>query len=189
MALTTIDPTSALVVVDLQRVTTSFPAAHEMAVVVANATRLADSFRAAGRPVVLTVADLNDPPLGRNELSRPRTPVPAEALELVPGLQHEGDVVVRKRGWGAFVGTALEERLRELGVTHVVVVGLATGFGVESTARQAYDAGFHVTLATDAMTGPVLAGHEHTVANVFRVLGETGTTDDVIALLERPAAS
>ncbi|ROS23981.1 isochorismatase family cysteine hydrolase [Cellulomonas sp. PhB150] len=183
MALTTIDPTSALVVVDLQQVTTSFPAAHDMAGVVANATRLAESFRSAGRPVVLTVADLNAPPVGRTEVSRPRPQIPADALELVPGLQHEGDLVVRKRGWGAFAGTGLEEQLHGLGITQVVICGLATGFGVESTARAAYDAGFHVTLATDAMTGPVLAGHDHTVANVFRVLGETGSTDDVTALL------
>nr|WP_233543936.1 isochorismatase family protein [Salinisphaera sp. Q1T1-3] len=92
-----------------------------------------------------------------------------------------------KRTWGAFAGTDLTERLRALGVTQVIVTGVATGTGVEATARQAYEAGFNVTLPIDAMTDLRAQAHDYSVAHVFPRLGETGSTDDVLALLpDRP---
>ncbi|WP_419703041.1 isochorismatase family protein [Promicromonospora sp. NFX87] len=179
-----LDPTCALVLVDLQVVTMSFPAAHNMGTVVAHAARLASSFRERALPVVLTVADLNHPPAGRTQFARPRAEVPSASLALSDALgADESDIVLTKSGWGAFQGTDLDETLRARGVTQVVVAGLATGFGVESTARQAYDAGYHVMLVVDAMTGPDLEGHDHTVARVFPALGQVVTTDEVLASL------
>ena len=66
----------------------------------------------------------------------------------------------------------------------MVIAGVATSFGVESTARQAYDAGYNVTLAIDAMTDLRAESHEHSVTRVFPVLGETGSTADILALLD-----
>ncbi len=57
-----------------------------------------------------------------------------------------------KRTWGAFTNTGLDEHLKTLGITHIVIAGVATSIGVESTARQAHEHGFNVTLAIDAMT-------------------------------------
>jgi nicotinamidase-related amidase len=94
---------------------------------------------------------------------------------------------VTKRTWGAFATTDLEQRLRALGVTQVVVTGVATGTGVEATARQAYEAGFNVTLAIDAMADPRPGAHDHSLAQVFPRLGETGTADDILTLLEKGA--
>jgi isochorismate hydrolase len=74
--------------------------------------------------------------------------------------------------------------LKERGVTQVVIAGVATSFGVESTARQAYDDGYNVTLAIDAMTDVRAESHEHSVTRVFPVLGETGSTADILALLD-----
>ena len=66
----------------------------------------------------------------------------------------------------------------------MVVTGVATGTGVEATARQAYEAGFNVTLAVDAMTDPRPGSHDHSIANVFPRLGETGTAEDILTLLK-----
>lgn len=90
-----------------------------------------------------------------------------------------------KRSWGAFTNTDLYEHLRELGVTQVVIAGVATSIGVESTARQAYEHGFHVTLAVDAMTDMNPDAHHNSVTRIFPRLGETGTTDEIIELIDK----
>ena len=84
--------------------------------------------------------------------------------------------------------TDLEDQLKARGVTQVVVLGVATGTGVEATARQAYEQGFNVTLAIDAMTDVRPEAHDHSIANVFPRLGETGTTQDIIDLLVKRGA-
>lgn len=93
-----------------------------------------------------------------------------------------------KRTWGAFASTDLENRLKAMGVTQVVVTGVATGTGVESTARQAYEHGFNVTLALDAMTDARPEAHDYSIKNVFPKLGETGTAQDIIDLLATRSA-
>jgi nicotinamidase-related amidase len=90
---------------------------------------------------------------------------------------------------GAFTGTDLEEYLRGADVTQVVVAGIATSAGVESTARQAHELGFNVALAVDAMTDLDADAHNNSVARIFPRLGETGTTQQLIGLLDaRPPA-
>ena len=94
-----------------------------------------------------------------------------------------------KRNWGAFHGTDLDVQLRRRGVTQVVIGGIATSMGVESTARAAHEHGYHVTLATDAMADMSAATHQNSVERIFPRLGQTGTTDEILALLEAvPAA-
>jgi nicotinamidase-related amidase len=115
--------------------------------------------------------------------------LPEGWTDLIPELDRQpADIVVTKRTWGAFASTDLEARLKARGVTQVVVCGVATGGGVESTARQAYEQGFNVTLAVDAMTDVRPNAHEYSITNVFPRLGETGTTNDVIELLEKRSA-
>jgi nicotinamidase-related amidase len=99
--------------------------------------------------------------------------------------QQPNDILVTKRTWGAFASTNLEARLRAIGVTQVVITGVATGTGVEATARQAYEQGFNVTLATDAMTDVRPGAHEYSLKHVFPRLGETGSTQDVLDLLAK----
>jgi nicotinamidase-related amidase len=86
---------------------------------------------------------------------------------------------------GAFTNTDLEARLKGLGVTQVVLAGVATSIGVESTARHAYELGFNVTLAIDAMTDLSLEAHDNSVARIFPRLGETGSTQEIVDLLGR----
>jgi nicotinamidase-related amidase len=94
------------------------------------------------------------------------------------------DVIVTKRTWGAFAGTDLEVRLKAKGVTQVVITGVGTGTGVESTARQAHEQGFNVTLAVDAMSDARSEARAYSLANVFPRLGETRTTQQIVDLLE-----
>ncbi len=109
---------------------------------------------------------------------------PADWTELVPELeQHPDDHLVTKQRVGAFLGTTLDDYLRRRGVTQVVLTGIATSAGVESTARSAYDLGYNVTLVVDAMTDRDADAHRYSVEKIFPRLGETGTTDDVLKLL------
>ncbi|MCS7483203.1 isochorismatase family protein [Umezawaea endophytica] len=182
MPVTALDPRTALVVVDLQKGVVSLPTAHPADQVVRNAGALADAFRSRGLPVVLVTAHGTAP--GRTEQNFPRREMPADWADLVPELnQRPGDHTVVKRTWGAFTGTDLDAYLRGEGVTQVVVVGIATTAGVESTARHAQENGYHVTLAVDAMTDLSAEAHENSVTRIFPRLGETGTTEEVIALL------
>jgi nicotinamidase-related amidase len=91
---------------------------------------------------------------------------------------------VTKRQWGAFTNTGLEEYLKNLGVTQVVIAGIATSIGVESTARHAHEFGFNVTLAVDAMTDTNPDAHINSITRIFPRLGETGTTQEIIDLLD-----
>jgi nicotinamidase-related amidase len=184
MPVTTIDPNTALIVVDLQKGIAGLASPEVMTSVVGNSRKLADTFRAKGLPVVLVNVAGGAP--GRTEQSRPTGDLPADWAELLPELgQTADDIIVTKRTWGAFASTDIEQQLRTLGITQIVVTGVATSIGVESTARQAYEVGFNVTFATDAMTDLRPEAHEASIANIFPRMGERGTTDEIIALLDR----
>ncbi|MEU6841032.1 isochorismatase family protein [Streptomyces sp. NPDC046716] len=189
MALTTLDPRTALVVVDLQNGVVGIPGApHATSDVVERNVTLADAFRAAGLPVVLVrvsfATDGGDVVPGRTE-REPRTATPPAGWDrIVDALAgHPEDITVTKRNWSAFYGTDLDLHLRRRGITQVVVTGVATSIGVDSTARAAHEHGYHVTLATDAMTDLDPEAHRNSVEWIFPRLGETGTTDDVLKLL------
>ncbi len=186
MPLTTLDPKTALVVIDLQKgiIALAPSAATE---VVPRAAALAAAFRNQNLPVVLVNVAGGAP--GRTEQSRNTAAFPADWTELVPELnQQPSDHTVTKRTWGAFTGTDLEAYLRKEGVTQIVLAGVATSIGVESTARYAYELGFHVTLAVDAMADLRPEAHANTLAHIFPRLGETGTTQEIIDLLAKKSA-
>lgn len=182
MALTTLDPMTALIAVDLQKGIVGSSFVHPIEGIVSRSRALLDAFREHGLPVVLVNVAGVAP--GRTERQRRSEPYPAEWTEFIPELdQQRGDIVVTKRTWGAFASTDLEHRLKSMDVTQVVITGVATGTGVESTARQAYEHGFNVTLALDAMTDARPEAHDYSIKNVFPRLGETGTAQDIIDLL------
>jgi nicotinamidase-related amidase len=188
MPITTIDPKTALIIVDLQNGILSAPVPNPMDQVVKNSRALADAFRSRGLPVVLVKVVGGAP--GRKEYkSAGSGQRPADWTEFVPELnQQPEDIVVTKRTWGAFTNTGLEDDLKKLGVTQVVVTGCATSVGAESTARQAHECGFNVTLATDAMSDVDENAHINSVTRIFPRLGETGPTRDIIDLMDRTAA-
>jgi nicotinamidase-related amidase len=184
MPITTLDPQTALIVIDLQKGIVQMAGRQAVDPAVRNSRLLADVFRKRGLPVVLVNVAGGAP--GRTEQPRPSQPLPPDWAELLPELEQQpSDICVTKRTWGAFASTDLEQQLKHRGVTQVVVTGVATSIGVESTARQAYEAGFNVTLATDAMADLRPQAHECSISWIFPRLGETGTTQEIIALLER----
>lgn len=182
MALTRLDSNTALIVVDLQKGLVGLPVIHSIDDVIARARALADAFRARGLPVALVNVAGSAP--GRTEQPRQTGPRPDGWTDLIPELSHQpSDIVVTKRTWGAFASTDLGAQLQARGVTQVVIAGVATGTGVESTARQAYEQGFNVALAIDAMTDMRLEAHDYSIRNVFPRLGETGTSQEIIDIL------
>jgi len=182
MPITQLDPRTALIVVDLQKGVVTRACAHPMAGVVKNAAALATAFRQRRLPVVLVNAVGVAP--GRSEQGSSGA-FPPDWAELIAELnQQPQDHCVSKRTWGAFTNTDLAAHLKAAGVTQVVVCGVATSIGVESTARQAHEHGFNVTLAVDAMTDMSAEAHANSVARIFPRLGETGTTQEIISHLK-----
>ncbi|PLZ01185.1 isochorismatase [Burkholderia sp. WAC0059] len=181
-------PTTALVLIDLQHgIVGRTLAPYSGPQVVANAKRIADALRMKGGTVVFVrvqIEDLLHLPADTPMRAPDAPPPPPEASQLVPeaGVQ-PGDLVVTKRQWGAFYGTDLEQQLRRRGIGTIVLGGIATNFGVESTARQAFDQGWRLVFVEDATSS--LAGdmHRFTMDRVFRLMGHVRTTDEVIGAL------
>ncbi|MFB7504150.1 MULTISPECIES: isochorismatase family cysteine hydrolase [Streptomyces] len=182
MSVTAVDRKTALIVVDLQKGIIGLPLAHPAADVLARNAELLAAFRRRRLPVVLV--NVAGGPAGRNDLGA-SFPTPAAGwTELVAELNAgDGDHLVTKYSRSAFTRTGLDEWLRERGVTQVVVTGIATSSGVESTARDAHEQGYHVTVAVDAVTDTDGAAHDHTIARIYPRIAETGTTREVLSAL------
>ncbi|MFB2554631.1 cysteine hydrolase family protein [Herbiconiux liangxiaofengii] len=177
-----LDDRVALVVVDLQAGTTGQPTAHPVDEVIAHSVELLEAFRGHDLTVVLSAVD--GTPGGRTAYGSGGREFPPGFGALRPELDRRPtDLAVIRRTWSAFAGTDLDHRLRERGITQVVLAGLATSFGVESTARQAYDLGYGVVLAVDAMTDPRRSSHDASVGGVFPALGQVATAAEIVGRL------
>lgn len=185
MSITTLDPKTALIVVDLQKGIAHLPSVvPPLSNTLASAIILVEAFRRHDLPIVFV--NVAGAASGRNELPPQAMSMPDDWTELVPELNPQShDHLVTKRTWGAFTGTDLEAHLRACGVTQVVLSGIATSIGVESTARQAHELGFNVTLAIDAMSDLRADAHENSLLRIFPWLGETGTAQAICETLDR----
>jgi nicotinamidase-related amidase len=182
MTIGMLDAKSALLVVDLQKGIVGLPTVHPIDGVIRNSVALLEAFRAHQQPVVLINVD--GVPPGRAERSLSTRGMSAGWTDLVAELKHQpSDHLVTKRTRGAFTHTDLEKYLRDNGVTQVVITGVSTGSGVESTARHAHELGFNVTLAIDAMTDTDADIHHNSVTRIFPRMAETGTTLEILDLL------
>lgn len=189
MPITILDPNTALIVIDLQKGIVNGNFIHPIGEIIDRTRALMDAFRAKNLPRVLVNVAGRAP--GRTEQApRGNAVFSEEWTDLLPQLNRRpSDIVVTKRSWGAFATTDLERQLRARGVTQVVVTGVVTSGGVEATARQAYEQGFNVTLALDAMTDIREDAHEYCIRNVFPRVGETGSTEGIISLLEKGSSA
>lgn len=182
MPVSRLDPRPALIAVDLRRGLSSLALTPPFAQVVERAAALADAFRRRGLPVVVVNTDGAAP--GRREQDAVGGARAPGWSEVVPELgAAASDHRVTKRSPGAFTGTGLEEWLSERGVTQLVVAGVATGTGVETTARQAYEAGLNVVVAVDAVADMDAAVQANSVERIFPRIGETGAAAEIAALL------
>ena len=172
----------ALVVVDLQQSTMANARAWASERWLANSVALVEAFRSRGLPVVIATS-LGTPP-GRTAYadSGRDWPEGADALvaEIAPA---EHDILIRRRALSVFAGTGLDATLRAAGATEVVIVGIAASFGVESSARAAYDLGFDVVVVSDAVADLQQALLERSLAGILPVVSRVTTTADVIEAL------
>lgn len=180
---------TALVLIDLQHgivgmQTAPYPATE----VVERSRRMAESFRAHGAPVVYVRVDLADflqLPVDSPTRDPNAPPPPAIASDLVPEAGFQGgDLVITKRHWGAFAGTELEQQLRQRGVETVVLGGIATNIGVESTARQGTGLGFAFVVVEDACASFDADAHRFAFEKIFPRLARVRKTEEVIASLD-----
>jgi nicotinamidase-related amidase len=179
---------TALVLIDLQgAIAGRDTAPYKAADVIARCAKLAEAVRSAGATVFYVrvligefahrVTDESGP--------RPSGPLPPGAIEIVPeaGMK-EGDILIEKRQWGAFNGTGLEQQLRRKGVSRIIMGGIATNMGVESTARAAQDLDYDLVFAEDAMTSLKAEWHEFSVKNIFPRMGRVRTSEQIIEALK-----
>ncbi|HZE09019.1 MAG TPA: hydrolase [Gemmatimonadaceae bacterium] len=179
---------TALVLIDLQGgVLQRQTSPHSAADVLARSAKLAKRFREVGAPVVLV--NVSYSPTGEDRLNQPTdapmmgTPEPGWD-KLSPDLgTSDKDIRITKRQWGAFYGTALDLHLRRRGITTIAIGGIATNFGVESTARDAYERGYALILIEDAMAALSENAHQFALTTIFPRLGRVRSTDEVIAAL------
>ena len=189
----TLDPrTTALVLIDLQKgIVARELTPHSSAKVLENAVRLGRRFNDAGALVVPVHVAFS--PDGADRLQQPvDAPMaappggtPPEWSELTPEIAalHAG-VVITKRQWSAFHGTELDLQLRRRKISTIVLGGIATNFGVESTARDAWQHGYQVVIAEDMCSsmGPGL--HEFAIEKILPRLGRIRRTGDILAALQ-----
>jgi nicotinamidase-related amidase len=178
--------TTALILIDLQKGVVGMPTEpHSGAAVLAAGQHLARRFRAVGAPVVLVnvafspdFADALKAPVDRpREL--PPGGLPENWTDLADGLAEPSDLRITKRQWGAFFGTELDLQLRRRGVTTVVIGGIATNMGVESSARAAHEHGYAVVLAEDATAGRSADMHAFAFERIFPLLGRVAKAGEI----------
>jgi nicotinamidase-related amidase len=183
---------TALVIIDLQKGVVGRPCQpYESRFVVKHASGLAQAFRKNQMPVFLVRVT---PSADMKDGLKPIADIPAQTVssgmtpdwaEIIPELGPESsDFIITKRQWGAFYGTELDLQLRRRNIDTLVLCGISTNIGVESTARFAYEYGYQQIFVEDAMTsGRSRDEHDNTVKNIFPRMGRVRKTEDILAEL------
>jgi len=187
---------TAVVVIDLQKGIVALQASpHSAPSVVANCVELLAAARSVGAQHVLV--HVGRSPDGGDALKmavdepmHSSASPPPDWSELIPELNRQpGDIVILKRQWGSFYGTDLDLQLRRRGMKTIILCGIATEFAVESTARDAYERGYELVFAEDAMTGRNNAeSHTNSIARIFPRLGRVRSTAEIVAALRASAS-
>lgn len=185
--------TTALVLIDLQNGILPYAGGpHSAESVVAHGAQLAARFRLLGAPVILvrvgwsdTFADALKQPVDRPTPS-PAGGLPANWWEFPESLAvSDGDILVTKRQWGAFYGTELDLQLRRRGIKTLVLGGIATNIGVESTARAGWEHGYELVIAEDLCSAQNTEMHRFAFDNIFPRLARVRSTGEILAALDQ----
>ncbi len=181
---------TAFVAIDLQKGIVSMSrslAPHSAEEVVSNASKIAEAFRRNEMPVFLVhvqrsrEATLNPEADVKMQFGNP----PADWSEIVPRLGPKpSDVVITKQQWGAFYGTDLDLQLRRRKMDVIILCGVSTNIGVESTARFAYEYGYQQIFAEDAMSASSAEEHGLAINTVFKRMGRVRSTSEILKALE-----
>ncbi|MCV9950266.1 isochorismatase family protein [Paenibacillus sp. BT-177] len=175
---------TSLVVIDLQKWISSQYAPYSAEMVIANSAKLANLFRNKGAFVNLvhvSSKDFKDIPSPKLDTTVPRLNLIEGWDEFVPELGvTETDHIISKKQWGAFHGTDLDLQLRRRNIDTIVLCGISSGIGVDTTAREAFQHGYQLIFAIDAMTGFTKAEHEHVRNVIFPRIGRIRTTEEIL---------
>ncbi|SPT94967.1 hydrolase [Bacillus subtilis] len=174
---------TALVIIDLQK---GIVPIDQSGQVVPNAKKLVDEFRKHNGFISFVNVAFHD---GADALKPQRMSlrreVQGKCRRTGPNLfrksvVQDGDYTVTKRQWGAFFGTDLDLQLRRRGIDTIVLCGIATNIGVESTAREAFQLGYQQIFITDAMSTFSDEEHEATLRFIFPRIGKSRTTEEFL---------
>ncbi|MBU3155753.1 isochorismatase family protein [Clostridium estertheticum] len=183
---------TALVVIDLQmgianKERPASPFTYDQ--VIKNASSLVKTFTEKGAFVVLVKVSSLD---GKDML-KPNTDVviktnlsslPKGFDSFVPELSNVKNAHhIIKRQWGAFYGTDLDLQLRRRGIDTIVLCGVSTNIGVDTTAREAFQHGYNQIFSTDAMTASTKEEHDFECKYIFPRIGKLRTTQEIVSLI------
>jgi len=177
---------TALILIDLQRgIVSRDVAPHSSDKVVENARKLIEKCREKGIMIVLVRVsfsnDAKDRLSPKTDISSQVRTMSADFDVLVPQLEPDkADLIITKHQWGAFYGTELDLQLRRRNIDTIILGGISTNIGVESTARDAYERGYNQVFVEDATSCLTAEAHEFTVSNIFPRMGRVRVTDDVL---------
>lgn len=183
--------TTALVIIDLQRgIAGRETAPYSAPQVIERSARIGRALAAKGGvifPVHVTFSasdgDRLKQPVDAGMVVPPGG-LPADWGELVPEIASlNSEIVITKRQWGAFHGTELDLQLRRRGITTILLTGIATNFGVESTAREAWSYGYSVVTVEDACTSTDGDMHKFAIEKILPRISRVRSTDEVLAAL------
>ncbi len=201
-----LDPArTALLVVDMQNAFVAEGAAIETPSareIVPNINRLAAASRASGAMVVWIISTYGPRPedywgtlfdfvMSPESAERFRGALTEgkDSHQIYPALDHDPtEPVVTKNRFGAFMGSQgrLEATLRDAGIDTVLITGTVTNMCCETTAREAAMLSLKTIMVSDSNAGRTDAEHNATLSAFLQGMGDVHTTDDVIAMLERP---
>lgn len=185
-----LDPRTALVLIDLQKGIVGMKTVHPPQMILENAAKLARAFRARQLPVVRVrvafSADGGDMLRIRTDAAGPSGPRSADFSELCDEIgSGPTDIPITKRQWDAFYGTELDLQLRRRKIAGIVLAGISTSIGVESTARHARELAYEVAIASDAVTDMSREAHENSLQRIFPRLGQVDTTEAIVKAIDR----
>lgn len=179
---------TALVIIDLQKGisamdTKPLPSSE----IIRNASTLANKFREKNMKVfpvhVNPTPEIALNPRSDSSMIRSGQ-IQNDWADFVPDLNvSKSDIVIEKRQWGAFYGTELDLQLRRRKIDTIVLCGIATTYGVESTARFAYEYGYNQIFVSDAMGDVSEESHNVSVKYVLKRIGRVLSTDEILKLL------
>lgn len=179
---------TALIVIDLQNGIVNrelSPFTGEQ--IVQNASKLINSFKEKGAFIVLVrVSSVDGKDMLKPNIDSKINPVQLQEGwdSLVPELTNiKNTHIITKRQWGAFYGTDLDLQLRRRGIDTIVLCGISTGIGVDTTAREAYQHGYNQIFPEDAMTALMKEEHDYVCKYIFPRIGQVRTTEEVVSSL------
>ena len=186
--ITAIDKNTALVLIDLQNSVIGIPAVHSIDSILDNANKLIAAFRQKQLPIVIVNVKPGNAAWMQTRKDVKMQPYPDDEnlYKITDKLNTTNDdIFITKHTWNAFFETELDKQLKDLNVTGIVLGGVSTSIGVEGTARAASELGYNISFAIDAITDRVKEAHERSIQFIYPRLGEAGTTEEIIEMMNK----